>query len=158
MGLTEEEQKKSQELRLQANGGGTNMERSSTKEETAPTGEIITSACGSQAEGNGCCRANGTSSPCCQSPLLPEKAAGNHPPAFLDEATKYTVEKKKKKKSNKKQKQISRKNSGKGGCRKVCTMPTWFESWEREDTYAVLAVIGAAASVAVAYSCYKQLR
>lgn len=33
---------------------------------------------------------------------------------------------------------------------------TWFETWEREDTYATLAVIGAVASVAVAYSVYRR--
>ncbi|XP_076913009.1 altered inheritance of mitochondria protein 32-like [Bidens hawaiensis] len=40
---------------------------------------------------------------------------------------------------------------------KVCTMPTWLETWEKEDVYAALALIGAAVSVAVAYNCYRQL-
>lgn len=31
----------------------------------------------------------------------------------------------------------------------------WFKSWEREDTLAALAVLGAAASVAVAYQLYR---
>ena len=49
-------------------------------------------------------------------------------------------------------------NSVKGSStRKVCAIPTWLESWEREDTYAALAVVCAAASVVVAYTCYKQL-
>lgn len=148
MGLSEEDQKKSQELRLEANGS-TDMKRSTA--ELAQSSEISSSTlCRSQVEGTGCCQSSGTSSPfpCCQSPLLPQKM---EIPDF-DEAANFTAEKKKK--------QISRKNSGRrGGCtRKVCTMPTWFESWEREDTYAALAVIGAAVSVAVAFSCYKQLR
>ncbi|GMH19563.1 hypothetical protein Nepgr_021404 [Nepenthes gracilis] len=41
---------------------------------------------------------------------------------------------------------------------KVCAMPTWYESWEREDTYAAIAVLCAAISVGVAYSCCKQMR
>ncbi|KAK9074255.1 hypothetical protein SSX86_006852 [Deinandra increscens subsp. villosa] len=36
-------------------------------------------------------------------------------------------------------------------------MPTWLETWESEDAYAALALIGAAVSVAVAYNCYRQL-
>ncbi|KAI3675764.1 hypothetical protein L1987_85357 [Smallanthus sonchifolius] len=40
---------------------------------------------------------------------------------------------------------------------KVYNMPTWLETWEREDVYATLALIGAALSVAVAYNCYRQL-
>ncbi|CAE6242791.1 unnamed protein product [Arabidopsis arenosa] len=37
-------------------------------------------------------------------------------------------------------------------------MSMWLESWEKEDTYAALAVACAAASVAIAYNCYKQLK
>nr|GEY71790.1 sucrase/ferredoxin-like family protein [Tanacetum cinerariifolium] len=40
---------------------------------------------------------------------------------------------------------------------KVCTARTWLETWESEDVYAALALIGAAVSVAVAYNCYRQL-
>lgn len=32
----------------------------------------------------------------------------------------------------------------------------WFETWEREDTFAAFAVMGAVASVAVAYSFYRK--
>ncbi|XP_074573684.1 uncharacterized protein LOC141830096 [Curcuma longa] len=42
--------------------------------------------------------------------------------------------------------------------RKLYKLPTWFESWEREDTYAALAVVAAIASVSVAYSYYRQPR
>lgn len=145
MGLPEDEQKISQELRLQANGGS-NMDRSTIESEE--TNEIISLACGSRMERTSCCQANRTS-PCCRSPVSPEKAEN------LDlNGAKFTADKTKGSK-----KHIFRNNSGKGaGTRKVCTMPTWFESWEREDSYAVLAVISAAVSVAVAYNCYKQLR
>ncbi|XP_071905483.1 uncharacterized protein [Coffea arabica] len=133
MGLSEDEQINSQELRLTMNLMQTNDKSSNT--------------CGSQAEG--CCQANGNSL-CCQNPPLPEK---RETPELKEEAGKFTAEKNKSLK-----KQISRRNSGKGAsCRKVCSMPTWFESWEREDTYATLAVIGAVLSVAFAYNCFKQL-
>ncbi|CAH8392199.1 unnamed protein product [Eruca vesicaria subsp. sativa] len=42
---------------------------------------------------------------------------------------------------------------------KVCAaMSTWLENWEKEDTYAALSVVCAAASVAIAYNCYKHLK
>ena len=53
---------------------------------------------------------------------------------------------------------ISRINSGKGASRKFLSMTTWLDGWEQEDTYAALAVVCAAVSVAIAYNCYKQLR
>ncbi|CAK9148881.1 unnamed protein product [Ilex paraguariensis] len=146
MGLSEEEQTKSQELRFQLNAGAT-VERS-TKNSTQAN-EISNTTGGSQVEGMSCCQTNG-SSPCCQSPQLPEE---KHNPNLNETLAKFTSEKK----SN--NKEIPRKTSGKGVCtRKVCSMPTWFESWERDDTYAALAVICAAVSVAFAYNCYKQLR
>ncbi|XP_059662375.1 uncharacterized protein LOC132308336 [Cornus florida] len=144
MGLSEEDQRRSQELRLQLNGDAY-MERSA--EESAESNDIGNAVHGSRVEDMACCQENRSSS-CCQNPL-PEKI-GN--PDLNEMETKLTTEKKKSSK-----KQVSRNNSGKGACRKVCAMPTWFESWEREDTYAALAVIGAAFSVALAYSCYKQL-
>ncbi|CAK9145125.1 unnamed protein product [Ilex paraguariensis] len=55
MGLSEEDQKKSQELRLQQNGGAT-ME-GSTKNMTQAN-EMSTTICGSQVEGMSCCQAN----------------------------------------------------------------------------------------------------
>lgn len=140
MGLSEDEQKNSQELRLQLSGGS-NMERSTMN--LMQTNETSPNTCGSQAEG--CCQANGNPL-CCQNPPLPEK---RETPERKEETGKSTAEKNKSLK-----KQISRRNSGKG----VCSMPTWFESWEREDTYATLAVLGAVLSVAFAYNCFKQLR
>ncbi|KAI3456797.1 hypothetical protein Pfo_013460 [Paulownia fortunei] len=146
MGLSEEDQKKSLEQRFLVYGG-TNMDRS-TKDSTQ-TNEGSASMCASQLEGTGCCQVNGGFS-CCQNPMSQEKRGD---PDSTEVAANFTAEKKKSSK-----KQVSRSNSGKGtGPRKVCSMPTWYESWEREDTYAALAVIGAAISVAFTYKCYKQL-
>ncbi|KAG8386009.1 hypothetical protein BUALT_Bualt03G0104500 [Buddleja alternifolia] len=147
MGLSEEDQKKSQELRFQVNGG-INMDRS-TKDNSPQPYEVSPNMCASQVEGTGCCQGNGSFS-CCQNLTSQEKRRYSDSTEF---STNSAVEKKKSFK-----KQVSRNNSGKGnGPRKVCSMPTWYECWEREDTYAALAVVGAALSVAFAYSCYKQL-
>lgn len=146
MGLSEEEQTKSQELRVQLNGG--TGDGKPTKETLqTQTNEMDTAACGSQIEVMACCQENGNSS-CCQNPVL----SGKMEKLFEREA-KVTPEKKKSSKMT-----ISRSSSNKSACtRKVCAMPTWFESWEREDTYAALAVVCAAVSVAIACHCYKQL-
>ncbi|KAK4398636.1 hypothetical protein Sango_1339100 [Sesamum angolense] len=143
MGLSEEDQKKSQELRFQVNGGSI-MDRS--MKESAQVNEGSVGICASQVEGTGCCQVNGGFS-CCQNSVSQGKRLDP------DSTAISTAEKKKSSK-----KQVSRNNSGKGtGPRKVCSMPTWYENWEREDTYAALAVICAAMSVAFAYRCYKQL-
>ncbi|KAL7217264.1 hypothetical protein ACSBR1_029050 [Camellia fascicularis] len=146
MGLSKEDQKTSQELRLQLIN---EADVGSSSKDPTQTNEISSAVCGSQVAGMGCFRANGNS-PCCQNPSVPEKIDN----ANLNEReAKLTAEKQSTKR------QMSRKNSGKAAsARRMCTMPTWLESWEREDTYAALAVIGAAMSVAVAYNCYKQLR
>ncbi|XP_009788686.1 uncharacterized protein [Nicotiana sylvestris] len=144
MGLSEDEQKASQEYRLSVNGG-TYMGRG-----TKNSDDVGTSTCGSQLEGIDCCRANGNIS-CCQNTQLPVNTENFD---LHQENTDFTSEKKKSFR-----RQISRSNSGKGArSRKVCSMPTWYESWEREDTYAVLAVIGAVVSVAYAFNCYRQLK
>lgn len=146
MGLSEEEQKKSQELRYLVHGG-TNMDRT-TKDSTQANEGSSASMCASQSVVTGCCQANGGFS-CCQKPVSQEKWQ-NPNPAEVN----HTAEKRKK--SSKKQ--ALRNNGGKGtGPHKACSMPTWYESWEREDTYAALAVIGAAISVVFTYKCYKQL-
>lgn len=139
MGLSEDAQKKLHEQRFQLDGDmtvnkgkeltGTWMDRKKTDVFETPV-EVMP-----------CCQGNGNSS-CCQQPLLSEKT---------DEKVVASGKKIGKKK-------LSCTKSGKSvGARKVCSMPTWLESWEREDTYAALTVVFAAASVAVAYSCYKQL-
>ncbi|KAK9209902.1 hypothetical protein WN944_002271 [Citrus x changshan-huyou] len=150
MGLSSEEQKKFLELRLQLNGE-TNME-SNNKEVAGKqlNGDNIT-ACRSQVDVMSCCQENGDT--CCQntqSTVFPEKIDN---PDADERAMKVSTDKKRSSK-----KLVSRSSSSKGAfTRKVCAMPTWLESWEREDTYAVLAVACAVVSVAVAYSCYKQL-
>ncbi|KAH9804281.1 Sucrase-like protein [Citrus sinensis] len=150
MGLSSEEQKKFLELRLQLNGE-TNME-SNNKEVAGKqlNGDNIT-ACRSQVDVMSCCQENGDT--CCQntqSTVFPEKIDN---PDADERAMKVSTDKKRSGK-----KLVSRSSSSKGAfTRKVCAMPTWLESWEREDTYAVLAVACAVVSVAVAYSCYKQL-
>ena len=144
MGLSEEDQTRSLELRLQVNGGS-NVERITN--EPTQANEISRDACGSHVEVMGC-QPNG-SSPCCQNPSQPENS-DNHD--LNEREAKLTAEKKSS------TRQISQNNSGKGAStRRVCSMPTWFESWEREDTYAALSVIGAALSVGFAYRCYRQL-
>ncbi|KAL5548694.1 hypothetical protein UlMin_003925 [Ulmus minor] len=148
MGLSEEEQKESQHQRLQMNGE-TNGRRNSSNE-LEDTERSISYTCSSRPNNEvmGCCQENGNST-CCQNPILPEKKHGSN----TNETAKKVTEKRENRII------VSRVNSGKGfPTRKVCSMPTWFESWEREDTYAALAVACAAVSVGVAYSCYKQLR
>ncbi|TXG67994.1 hypothetical protein EZV62_009269 [Acer yangbiense] len=148
MGLSEEEQLRSQELRLQLNGEA-NIERRSDEVIQRQLKDENTSSCRSQVDVMGCCQDNGES--CCQNPVLPGKIDNLD---TNERAVKTTTEKKKSSK-----KLVSRMNSGKGTfTRKVCAMPTWLENWEREDTYATLAVACAAVSVFFAYSCYKQLR
>ncbi|KAH9652373.1 Sucrase-like protein [Citrus sinensis] len=150
MGLSSEEQKKFLELRLQLNGE-TNME-SNNKELAGKqlNGDNIT-ACRSQVDVMSCCQENGDT--CCQNTqntVFPDKIDN---PDADERAMKASTDKKRSSK-----KLVSRSSSSKGAfTRKVCAMPTWLESWEREDTYAVLAVGCAVVSVAVAYSCYKQL-
>ncbi|KAM6552571.1 hypothetical protein CsatB_013333 [Cannabis sativa] len=152
MGLSEEEQKESQYQRLQLNGetnvGKDISELVQAQRALSNDGAIISSG-----DIMSCCQEYGSTS-CCQTPALPEKKY-----SFDDanEKSKKVVVVTDKKKSNRNL--LSRMNSGKGSStRRVCSMPTWLESWEREDTYAALAVACAALSVAVAYSCYKQSR
>lgn len=149
MGLSEEEQIESQNRRLQMNGEA-NVGKD--ENELAQTQRSISNTCASrsQVEVVGCCQENGNSS-CCQNTLLPEKTGSSE---ASEKSKKVTADKKRSS-----GKLLPRINSGKGSStRRVCSMPSWLENWEREDTYAALAVACAALSVAVAYSCYKQLR
>ncbi|RDX83141.1 hypothetical protein CR513_35963, partial [Mucuna pruriens] len=126
IGLSEDEQKKKQEQRLQQNGVR-NLE-----------GSTVAGHC--QTAGESCCQDNEDTC-CCQNNVLAEirELSANN-------------------KSKENVNVISRINKGKGAPRKFSSMPTWLDSWEQEDTYAALAVVCAAVSVAIAYSCYKQLR
>ncbi|KAL7088118.1 hypothetical protein ACP275_13G109100 [Erythranthe tilingii] len=151
MGLSEEEQKQSQELRYLVNGG-THTDRIAKDSTQENKGIVTVSTCGaSQLDGTGCCQTNGGDSSCCQNPVLQEKSG---PDQDSEEAVlNFAAEKKKRSK-----KQVLRNNGAKrSGPSKVCSMPTWYESWEREDTYAALAVIGAAVTVAFTYKFYKQM-
>lgn len=142
MGLSEEEQRQSQEWRLQLNGDS-NVERS-IDDFTDDRANL----CESQAQGAGCCQ--GSVSFCCrQNHEVPEKGKSHD----TNEAAESAPEK-----NTRLRKQVSSHSHSKGASYpRAQNLPTWFESWEREDTYAVLAVIAAAASVAFAYNCYKHL-
>ncbi|KAF8031731.1 hypothetical protein BT93_D0830 [Corymbia citriodora subsp. variegata] len=141
MGLSEDAQKKLHEQRFQLEGDMTvnkGKELAGTWMDGEKTDVYETSA-----EVMACCQGNGNSSCCQQTHLLEKKDE-----KVMKLASGRNIGKK----------LLSRTKSGKGvGARKVCSMPTWLESWEREDTYAALAVVFAAVSVAVAYSCYKKL-
>ncbi|KAG1326707.1 putative Sucraseferredoxin-like [Cocos nucifera] len=144
MGLSEEDQKNAHKLRLQLNGG---MEQNTAREFVETTG-IDGAVNGSVVGGGGCCQGTGNIN-CCQN--MPRKEKPEN-----DEIGKQRTRDIGQKKSNEEPKASSSKAAS---CtRKICPMPTWFESWEREDTYAALAVVAAIASVAVAYSCYRQMR
>ncbi|XP_076897048.1 altered inheritance of mitochondria protein 32-like [Bidens hawaiensis] len=81
----------------------------------------------------------------------------NSPPIAPEDPTNIKCATSQKKKGIKNH--ITSNMSNKAGptTHKVYNMPTWLETWEREDIYATLALIGAALSVAVAYNCYRQL-
>lgn len=153
MGLSEEEQKESQNRRLQMNGDTTVGKNANEHVETETNCLSNTCASRSQNEVVGCCQQENGNSLCCQNHDVPEKTTHS---LEATEVGKKVVEKKK----ESGRKLLSRINSSSKGSstRRVCSMPTWLDSWEREDTYAALAVACAALSVAVAYSCYKQLR
>ncbi|RRT72106.1 hypothetical protein B296_00005793, partial [Ensete ventricosum] len=131
MGLSVDEQKAAQNLRLQLDGG--------SDESTKRGSTGITSV-------GGCCQGVGNAT-CCQ--VMPKESPENHI-AQVQEAPDIAQ-----KSSGKDTNAGSSKDACSG---KLCAVSTWFKSWEREDTYAALAVVSAIASVAVAYSCYRQLR
>lgn len=132
MGLSEEDQRKAQEFRLQ-------MKRPDQSNETDSTNGMQTEAVAN------CCQGIATSS-CCQNGDFNGKSDNHN--VNLEEQEHQLVLPLQKNKEGKPSTSI----------RKMSALPTWFESWEREDTYAVLAVVTAIASVAVVYSCYRQLR
>ncbi|KAE9598552.1 putative thioredoxin-like ferredoxin [Lupinus albus] len=118
MGLSKNEQKKSQEQRLQLNGKQ-DLKESTEMLMQMKDSEISTAACQSPDNLVSCCQEN-------------------------DDSAHY-------------QNTISRINREKRASYKFRSMSMELDSWEREDTYAAIAVVCAAASVAFAYSCYKQL-
>ncbi|CAH2069843.1 unnamed protein product [Thlaspi arvense] len=136
MGLFEEEQKKTQEQRFQELNG----EKINNVEVTQES-ENNSFCCQSRAvpdlNGN-CCQQNGNSSLC-----LEENRVTSENEVSVKNASL----------------RISSSEKGSSCGLKVCAaLSTWFENWEKEDTYAALAVACAAASVAIAFNCYKQLK
>ncbi|CAL9773884.1 unnamed protein product [Musa acuminata subsp. burmannicoides] len=145
MGLSEDEQRAAQNLRLQLNGElDQNSYNDSIDTTTGSNGRASSVMSGT----GGCCQGSGEAS-CCQVKSKKEKPESQC--AREQEAAQDIVQKSSSKDGN----ASSRKEPS---TRKLCPMPTWFECWEREDTYAALAVVAAIASVAVAYSYYRQLR
>ncbi|KAK1309780.1 hypothetical protein QJS10_CPA08g01768 [Acorus calamus] len=138
MGLSEEDQKKAQAFRLQLPRETSEREKSS-KESKQPIQQNAV-ANGNTTKKINCCQGSGNNISCCGNPLPSEEKPGN------TSATEHEA------------KPINSYRSSKS-CfsRKSCSMPTWFESWEPEDTYAAIAVVAAIASVAVAIRCYRQL-
>ncbi|XP_066322513.1 uncharacterized protein [Miscanthus floridulus] len=131
MGLSEEQQKQALELRSMLNGGKESLE------ETGTDG----ASCNPAAAG-GCCQGNGGFT-CCQTDLPKEKQDKS---IAADQNPKSSEE--------------NDKEGGAGskkGNTKTCPMPTWFETWERADTYAALAAVAAAAAVFVSVRIYKNL-
>ncbi|KAG7541369.1 Thioredoxin-like ferredoxin [Arabidopsis thaliana x Arabidopsis arenosa] len=145
MGLSEEDQKKTQEGRFQLNGAV----------HTAKINGKVSQESSVDSADVSCCQQNGSSSSCCQDDttlMLSLKTSEDNQLESENNTEKLTPGRKIAEKT------FFRINSDKGSStRKVCGIPTWLESWEREDTYAALAVVCAAASVVVAYTCYKQL-
>ncbi|KAF9608959.1 hypothetical protein IFM89_012136 [Coptis chinensis] len=147
MGLSEDDQKKAQELRLQLSSE-TGMEKGTKV--SIQTFEAGHPGNCNQVEVAGCCQGIANTI-CCQNSVSAEEVENNN---VVDRKEPLAAAGR-----NTSGKQINRTIKGRGACtRKVCAMPTWFESWEREDTYAALSVVGAIVSVAIAYSSYKQLR
>ncbi|KAI0503650.1 hypothetical protein KFK09_014585 [Dendrobium nobile] len=140
MGLREEDQRKAQDLRLQMNVETQEFNPNLPNQET---GTDITN--GIATEAASCCQGIAASN-CCQNGSFNEKP-DNHSVNLEEQKTPKLLPE-------------QRNKDRKPSCstRKMSTLPTWFESWEREDTYAALAVATAIASVAVAYTCYQHLR
>ncbi|XP_058101902.1 uncharacterized protein LOC131246058 [Magnolia sinica] len=126
MGLSDAEQKKALEQRLEKDGEEIYSECINTKkrEEEAEDGSS-----NSNKDGTSCCQgANGLS--CCRD----EKRVDE------DSSSKGIGG-----------------NGGKSLSKKgTCMVASWFKTWEQADTFAALAVVGAVASVAVAYSIYRR--
>ncbi|WVY91328.1 hypothetical protein V8G54_036842 [Vigna mungo] len=148
MGFSVDEQLSKQEQRLLLNGLR-NLEESTevsrSQENFVSCYQSNASCCQSNA---GCCQSNGDSS-FHQNHVLVEKRLD---PDVIEAEAKLSAD-------NKNNDSVfSRMNSGKGASRKFPSVTTWLDGWEQEDTYAALAVVCAAVSVAIAYNCYRQLR
>ncbi|BAF09895.2 Os02g0725100 [Oryza sativa Japonica Group] len=134
MGLSEEEQRKALESKHVTNGVTEDGAHESPEETTNG------SACNPVAAG-GCCQGNGGFT-CCQSDLPKEDKS-------------ITAEQNQKSSEKGADKECAA--GSKKRHMKMCSMPTWFETWETADTYAALGIVAAAASVFVAFRIYKNL-
>ena len=122
LGLSEEQQKKALELRHMTNGVA--GEESSAKESPEANGT-------DGAPAGGCCQGNGGGLSCCQSDL-PEGKQDESIPAEQNLRISKTES-------------VKESVAASKGRMKICRMPTWFETWDKSDTYTTLAVVGAAA-------------
>lgn len=139
MGMSKEEHKKTYELWFQANEGIKKSEQGAKDSQSETVFDVPNTST------VGCCGGSNNSSCCQTQEFKPEEK-------LHDDANLNAV---------KSPKATAAKNSSKGAAsnsKKTCAMSTWFECWEREDTYAALAVIAAAATVTFAYGCYKHLK
>ncbi|XP_048534141.1 uncharacterized protein LOC125513145 [Triticum urartu] len=140
LGLSEEQQKKALELRHATNG--LTEEESSAKE--SPEANGTNGAACNPAPAGGCCQGNGGGLTCCQSDV-PEAKQDKNIPAEQNHKSSTTE-------SGKENGAASKK-----GRMKICRTPTWFETWDRSDTYTTLAVVASAATVFAAFRCYKAM-
>ncbi|EPS60864.1 hypothetical protein M569_13938 [Genlisea aurea] len=131
MGLSEEDQKRSQEERSRSNGSVVPVDETTFSIEN----HVI----------NSCCQTNGAAyASCCQNnqQIPPESWLESDPPAVNGEKKNRSA--------------ISDADQGMKYGRRMFPMPKWYDFWGREDTYAVVSVVVAAASVFAAYKCIKQ--
>ncbi|XP_027940598.1 uncharacterized protein LOC114194521 [Vigna unguiculata] len=148
MGFSVDEQLSKQEQRLLLNGLRNldeSTEVSRSQENFVSCYQSNASCCQSNA---GCCQSNGDSS-FHQNHVLVENRLD---PDVIEAEAKLSAD------NQNNESVFSRMNSGKGASRKFPSVTTWLDGWEQEDTYAALAVVCAAVSVAIAYNCYRQLR
>lgn len=136
MGMSKEEQKKTHKLWFQANGGIKKIEQGAKDSQSETVFDIPNT------NNVGCCGGPNNSS-CCQTQEFKPEEKLNDDRKVDPNSPEATAAK----------------NSSKGAAsKKTRAMSTWFECWEREDTYAALAVVAAAATVTFAYGCYKHLK
>merc|ERR1711915_41208 len=146
MGLTEEEQEKAHQERLRSNEetvfekveNEIGLEKAEKEVGSCnENGDVIN---GIQNEVASCCQGSSATN-CCQNSTLEENVQ-------CDELDMKLTNK------NIEGSMESHPTRSSKGCWGRVSM--WFETWEREDTYATLAVIGAVASVAIAYNVYRR--
>lgn len=141
MGLSEEEQKATLNLlKAQLNEG---LDENGSKEYTNTSVDVGTNAA---TPVGGCCQGNPNAT-CCQ--VIPK---GKPIVSKTEDESAQEIER------ESDNKLCDASNNHGPRPRKLYKLPTWFESWEREDAYATITLVAAIASVAVAYSYYRQPR